>query len=68
MSLIRGVQMTFFIYTQNEYGAFKHGELFLLPFCEKNLTSSILMKKFHSGVNIIKHIYGELVYAFLEQK
>jgi len=26
------------------------------------------MKKFHSGVNIIKHIYGELVYAFLEQK
>ena len=50
------------------YGAFKHGELFLLPFCEKNLTSSVLMKKFHSGVNIIKHIYGELVYAFLEQK
>ena len=27
------------------YGAFKHGEPFLLPFCEKNLTSSVLMKK-----------------------
>ena len=53
--------MTFFIYTQNEYGAFKHGELFLLPFCEKNLTGSVLMKTIHSGVNIIKHIYGELV-------
>ena len=27
-----------------DYGAFKHGELFLLPFCDKNLTSSVLMK------------------------
>ena len=50
------------------YGAFKHGEPFLLSFCEKNLTSSVLMKKINSGVNIIKHMFGELVYAFLEQK
>ena len=25
------------------------------------------MNKFDSGVDIIKHIYGELVYAFLEE-
>ena len=54
---------------RNEYGAaFKHGEFFLLQFCEQNLTSLVLITTFYAGVNIIKHIYDELVYAFLEEK